>query len=59
MNKTKKDDMSHILQTPEECLLHAKIMRGRGREDLAAAAYRRAFDLMAAKSGVSNAVERE
>ena len=31
-----KDDMSYILQTPEECLLHAKIMAGRGRQDLAA-----------------------
>jgi hypothetical protein len=53
------EDMSHILQTPEECLLHAKVMEGRGRHDLAAAAYRRAFHLMAVKSGVSTDVERE
>ena len=51
--------MSHILQTPEECLLHAKIMTGRGRSDLAAAAYKRAFKLMAERSGVSSEVEHE
>ena len=54
-----KDDMSYILQTPEECLLHARIMAGRGQPDLAAAAYKRAFHLMAADSGVNSEVERE
>jgi hypothetical protein len=58
-NMKKNEDMSHILQTPDECLLHAKIMEGRGRQDLAAAAYKRAFQLMAVESGVSTAVERE
>jgi hypothetical protein len=54
-----RDDMSYILQTPEECLLHAKITAGRGRSDLAAAAYKRAFHLMAARSGITSEVERE
>jgi hypothetical protein len=58
--KQNKDDMSHILQTPQECLLHAKVQTGRGRLDLAALALKRAFDLMAAeKGGGTSEIERK